>query len=137
MAARPPRGSPRPRLDFAVLMRALRYATKHRKIAVLAYGSLLIATIAQLIVPQLVRIIIDSVVGGVQLQSNADSVKAALVGAMIAIVVFSLVRALFAYGQQYNAERISQNIAFDLRNELFAKIQRVSFRTWTVPRPVS
>jgi len=127
MAARPPRGSPRPRLDFAVLMRALRYATKHRKIAVLAYGSLLIATIAQLIVPQLVRIIIDSVVGGVQLQSNADSVKAALVGAMIAIVVFSLVRALFAYGQQYNAERISQNIAFDLRNELFAKIQRVSF----------
>src|ERR1043166_10269330 len=46
---------------------------------------------------------------------------------MIAIVLFSLVRALFAYGQQYNAERISQNIAFDFRNELFAKIQRVSF----------
>ena len=34
---------------------------------------------------------------------------------------------MFAYGQQYNAERISQNIAFDFRNELFAKIQRLSF----------
>src|SRR5205823_11061802 len=33
----------------------------------------------------------------------------------------------FAYSQQYNAERISQNVAFDFRNELFAKIQRLSF----------
>jgi ATP-binding cassette, subfamily B, multidrug efflux pump len=117
----------RPRLDLSVLMRALRYARRHRRLAVLAYGSLLIATIAQLIVPQLVRIIIDSVVGGVQPQSNIALVQQQLVAAMIAIVIFSLVRALFAYGQQYNAERISQNMAFDFRNELFAKIQRVSF----------
>jgi len=93
----------------------------------LAYGSLLIATAAQLIVPQLVRVIIDSVIGGVQLQSDRSGVIQSLIGAMIAIVVFSVVRALFAYGQQYNAERISQNVAFDFRNELFAKIQRVSF----------
>ena len=47
--------------------------------------------------------------------------------AMIAIAVFSIVRAVFAFGQQYNAERISQNVAFDFRNELFARIQRLSF----------
>jgi ATP-binding cassette, subfamily B, multidrug efflux pump len=110
-----------------VLARALRYVRRHRGLALLAYGSLLIATIAQLIVPQLVRVIIDSVVGGVQVQANAEAIKASLVAAMLAIVIFSLVRALFAYGQQYNAERISQNVAFDFRNELFAKIQRVSF----------
>ena len=46
---------------------------------------------------------------------------------MLAIVVFSVVRAVFAFGQQYNAERISQNVAFDIRNELFANIQRLSF----------
>jgi ATP-binding cassette subfamily B protein len=126
MAAGPP-PTARPRLDLSVLMRALRYARRHRRVAVLAYGSLLIATIAQLIVPQLVRVIIDSVVGGTQTQSNTTLVQQQLVAAMIAIVIFSLVRALFAYGQQYNAERISQNIAFDFRNELFAKIQRVSF----------
>ena len=110
-----------------MLLRALRYARRHRRLAVLAYGSLLIATIAQLIVPQLVRVIIDSVVGGVEVQSAQATIAQQLVAAMIAIVVFSLIRALFAYGQQYNAERISQNIAFDFRNELFAKIQRVSF----------
>ena len=53
--------------------------------------------------------------------------RTALIGAMLAIVVFSVVRAVFAFGQQYNAERISQNVAFDFRNELFAKIQRLSF----------
>jgi ATP-binding cassette subfamily B protein len=126
VAARPPRNR-RPRLDLSVLLRAVRYARRHRRLAVLAYGSLLIATIAQLIVPQLVRIIIDSVIGGIDVQSAEANITQQLVAAMIAIVVFSLIRALFAYGQQYNAERISQNIAFDFRNELFAKIQRVSF----------
>jgi ATP-binding cassette, subfamily B, multidrug efflux pump len=103
------------------------YARRHRRVALLAYGSLIIATFAQLIVPQLVNIIVDTVVGGIQADSNARAVAPALLGAMIAIVVFSLVRAVFSYGQQYNAERISQNIAFDFRNQLFAKIQRLSF----------
>jgi ATP-binding cassette subfamily B protein len=103
------------------------YARRHRRVAVLAYGSLIIATFAQLIVPQLVNVIVDTVVGGIQVDSDARAVAPALLASMIAIVVFSLVRALFAYGQQYNAERISQNIAFDFRNQLFAKIQRLSF----------
>ena len=72
-----------PRLDVSVLARALRYASRHRRLAVLAYGSLVVATIAQLIVPQLVRVIIDSVVGGIAVQSDADSVRRALVAAMM------------------------------------------------------
>ena len=110
-----------------MLLRAVRYVGRHRRLAVLAYGSLLLATAAQLMVPQLVRIIIDSFVSGVQGTSGQSAAVQTLIGAMIAIVVFSLIRAVFAYGQQYNAERISQNIAFDFRNELFAKIQRLSF----------
>lgn len=93
----------------------------------LAYGSLIVATAAQLIVPQVVRLIIDAVLGGMTVGSDPAAVSRALVGAMIAIVVFSVVRSVFAYGQQYNAERVSQNVAFDLRNALFAKIQRLSF----------
>jgi ATP-binding cassette subfamily B protein len=124
---RPPRRPAAQRLDFSILLRAMGYARRHRRIAVLAYGSLLIATFAQLIVPQLVNVIVDTVVGGIQADSSARAVAPALLGAMIAIVAFSLVRAVFAYGQQYNAERISQNIAFDFRNQLFAKIQRLSF----------
>ncbi|MCA1644687.1 MAG: ABC transporter ATP-binding protein/permease [Chloroflexi bacterium] len=110
-----------------MLLRAMRYVGRHRRLAVLAYGSLLVATAAQLMVPQLVRIIIDSFVSGAQTPADRSGAVQTLLGAMVAIVVFSMVRALFAFGQQYNAERISQNVAFDFRNELFAKIQRLSF----------
>jgi ATP-binding cassette, subfamily B, multidrug efflux pump len=107
-----------------MLVRAIRYVGGHRRLALLAYGSLFVATAAQLVVPQFVQNIIDAVVRGGAGQSGAPQ---ALVAAMLAIVVFSAVRAVFAFGQQYNAERVSQNVAFDLRNELFAKIQRLSF----------
>ncbi len=115
-----------PRPDFGMLVRAIRYVGRHRRLAVLAYGSLLIATAAQLMVPQLVKVIIDSF-GAAPVPSGQTGAQANLLGAMVAIVIFSVVRALFAFGQQYNAERISQNVAFDIRNQLFAKIQRLSF----------
>ncbi|HEY0581640.1 MAG TPA: ABC transporter ATP-binding protein [Chloroflexota bacterium] len=105
----------------------MRYVGRHRRLAMLAYGSLFVATAAQLFVPQLVRVIIDVVVANNQPQSDLASAGRALIAAIIAIVVFSAVRAVFAFGQQYNAERISQNVAFDFRNELFARIQRLSF----------
>ena len=47
----------RPATDFGALARAVRYVARHRPLMVLAYGSLLVATAAQLLVPQLVRVI--------------------------------------------------------------------------------
>ncbi len=130
----------------------MRYVSRYQSLALLAYGSLFVATAAQLVVPQLIQNIIDAVVRGSgaaqilglpapaqavatqrlhttlgQLQADRSGAPQALITAMIAITIFSLVRAVFAFGQQYNAERISQNVAFDFRNELFAKIQRLSF----------
>lgn len=45
----------------------------------------------------------------------------------IAIVLFAALRGVFAFLQAYWAERNSQSIAYDLRNDLYAKIQRLSF----------
>ena len=42
-------------------------------------------------------------------------------------MVFAVLRGVFAFLQAYWAERNSQAVAFDLRNDLFAKIQRLSF----------
>src|SRR5947208_3350935 len=44
------------------LMRAIRYVGHYRRLALLAYGSLFLATAAQLAVPQLIQNIIDQVV---------------------------------------------------------------------------
>ena len=57
-------------------------------------------------------------------QANAPG---ALIRAGVAIVLFAATRALFAFLQTYWAERNSQSVAFDLRNDLYAKIQRLSF----------
>ena len=61
------------------------------------------------------------------LAAEADAAPSALLLAAGAIVVFALVRGLFAFLQVYWAERNSQSVAFDLRNDLFAKLQRLSF----------
>ena len=45
----------------------------------------------------------------------------------IVLVVFGIVFGVFAFLQAYWAEKNSQAVAYDLRNDLFAKIQRLSF----------
>lgn len=61
------------------------------------------------------------------LTTQRDGAPNALLMAGIAIVVFSIVRGLFSFLQAYWSEKNSQAVAFDLRNDLFAKIQRLSF----------
>jgi len=145
-------GQPKAKLDFKTLGRAIRYMSKYRWLLFLAYGSLFVATAAQLFVPQLVQSIIDTVTNAFaanqilklpaniqamaaqqlnttveQLTQTSGSANKDLATAMGAIVVFAVLLAIFAFIQSFNAERISQNVAFDFRSELFAKIQRLSF----------
>ena len=142
----------RPKLNMQSLPRAIRYLLRYRREAALAYGAMLVATLAQLAVPQLVQNILDSVTRGLiasgvlglpaqvqalaaqrlglsleQLTQNRDGAQSALLSAGGLIVAFALVRGAFAFTQAYMGERVSQSVAFDLRNELFAKIQRLSF----------
>ena len=142
----------RPRLNMQSLPRAIRYLLRYRREAALAYGAMLVATLAQLAVPQLVQNILDAVTQGLiasgvlglpaqiqslaaqrlglsieQLSQNRDGAQSALLSAGGLIIAFALVRGAFAFTQAYMGERVSQSVAFDLRNELFAKIQRLSF----------
>jgi len=63
----------------------------------------------------------------VYLTAQVAKAPQALLMAGISIVVFAAVRGLFAFLQSYWAERNSQSMAFDLRNDLYSKIQRLSF----------
>jgi ATP-binding cassette, subfamily B, multidrug efflux pump len=62
-------------------------------------------------------------------KAMADNANAPrqLLTAALAIVVFAALRGLFAFLQTYWAEKNSQAMAFDMRNDLFAKVQRLSF----------
>ena len=50
-----------------------------------------------------------------------------LITAAVIICIFAATRAIFSFVQAYMAEKTSQGVAFDFRNELFARIQRLSF----------
>lgn len=140
------RGDPR------MLWRAIKYVARYQRLAFLAYSSLFVATLAQLVVPQLLQNLIDAITNSfaaaqvltlpaimqgpvaerlgktvTQLQQQQSGAHGAVVTAALSIVGFAVVRAVFAFSQSYNSERVSQHIAFDFRNELFAKIQRLSF----------
>jgi ATP-binding cassette subfamily B multidrug efflux pump len=157
-----------PPIKKQAIGRAARYLMHYPKEALLPYLFLVIATLAQLAVPRLVRNIIDAVTNGViakTLLERLPSIPSAFMGqalpkileflnlsgdwtidqlntyltaqqndaprliltAGIAIVIFAALRGLFAFLQTYWAEKNSQTVAYDLRNDLYAKIQTLSF----------
>ncbi|MEJ5249546.1 MAG: ABC transporter ATP-binding protein [Caldilinea sp.] len=140
------------RPDFKNLGRAIAYLGRYRGVAIAAYAALLLSIGAQLLVPQLVQNILDAVTRGMMAQQLAQAPAAAqaaalhqagmsaaelqsilanpltpLYWAIALILTMAVVRGLFAFAQAYLSEKAGQNIAFDFRNELFAKIQRLSF----------
>lgn len=134
------------------LARSFRYLGRYRLVTTLAYASLFISIAAQLVVPQLVQNVLDAVTDSVfarqilalpeaeraealetlplsvdQLTERAVGAEGPIYWAMVFIIVFSLARGLFAFAQAFLAQKVSQDLAFDFRNELFEKIQRLSF----------
>ena len=137
---------------MAGLGRAIRYLGHYRNLTLGAYGALLVSIAAQLMVPQLLQRIIDAITNGVTAQKilqvpaafQPAALKAlswtpeqfalysqngekALISAGVLILAFAVLRAFFSFNQNYMSERVSQSVAFDFRNELYAKIQHLSF----------
>jgi ATP-binding cassette subfamily B multidrug efflux pump len=119
---------------FKQLGRAIRYLGHYRNDALLAYGALFLSIGAQLVVPVMVQKILDAVTQGLVAQQTAGdpttvrlAAERALYWAIALTLIFAAIRGLFAFAQSYMSEKLSQSIAFDFRNDLFAKIQRLSF----------
>ncbi len=149
---RPESGGSAPRPGMKDLGRAMRYLGLYKRTTALAYISLFISIAAQLVVPQLVQNVIDAVTQGLialeasrlpgeaqammaqQLGLTADGLaqiaanpEAPIYWALAFILIFSAARGFFAFAQTFMGQKVSQDLAFEFRNELFAKIQRLSF----------
>src|SRR6266542_74913 len=62
-----------------------------------------------------------------QLAADINNAPRTLINALILIIIFAAIRGIFAFLQSFWAEKNSQSVAYDLRNDLYAKIQRLSF----------
>ena len=71
------------------------------------------------------------------LTSEQAAAPTALITALIAIVLFASLRGIFAFLQSYWAEKNSQSLAYDVRNDLYDKIQKLSFSYHDRIKPVN
>ncbi len=145
-------GNGRPKMDLSSLKRAIVYLRQYPKVTIGALGAMIIATLAQLAVPQLLQEILDTITSSAMnkmlldlpaeiqtfaaqalsldltaAQTELNGAERAIIIAGLIIVAFAIARGMFSFAQTYLSQILSQNIAFELRNDLFSKIQRLSF----------
>ena len=102
-----------------VLWRCYGYLRPYWPIVTGAYGSILLITGLNILIPQLIRGIVD------------DGLRAGdlnyVTGAVLALLGLAAVRGLITYFQQRWLEVASQNVAYDLRNDIQTKLTDLSF----------
>lgn len=101
------------------LSRALSYLKLYRLTALGAILSLLLVTAGNLVIPQLLRWVID--------QGITPGHMPTIVWGALGLVLVAAIRGIFNFTQGYWSEKASQHVAFDVRNDLFDKIQSLSF----------
>jgi ATP-binding cassette subfamily B multidrug efflux pump len=101
------------------LSRSLIYLKNYWHTALGGLISLLLVNAANLLTPQLLRILIDQGITPLNVR-RIWMVAAGLVG-------IAIVRGVFNFLQGYWSEVTSQGVAYDLRNKIFEKLQKLSF----------
>ena len=104
---------------MSILVRLARYTLRYRGHLALTYFCLAAAALLSLAVPKLIGWTIDTALEG------GDEGRLVLLALLV--MGFSALRGVFAYGQSYLAEYVSQRVAYDLRQEFLAHLHRLSF----------
>jgi ATP-binding cassette subfamily B multidrug efflux pump len=103
----------------STLNRVYRYLHRNARLAITAYLALLGVMALNLAIPQFIRWMIDQ--GIEQQQSNL------LIFGALGLLLLTLVKGVLTYIEGKYAEIASQNVAYDLRNEIEHKLTSLSF----------
>lgn len=102
-----------------VLRRTYGYLRPYWKQTAGAYGALMLMVAVNAVIPQFTRWIIDKGIVGKQ--------PDVLTWSVLALLGMTLVKGVLNYYQGLFTETASQNVAFDLRNEIQRKLTQLSF----------
>jgi ABC-type multidrug transport system fused ATPase/permease subunit len=124
------------------VLRAVAYIRPYWRLALLAFVSLMSATLLALVVPQILRLVIDRGLAPevVQMSMYTRFTPPFISGATppapradliiisaFALLGLSMVRATVAFGTRYFGERLSHYVSYDLRNTFYNKVQHLPF----------
>ncbi|MEJ2734854.1 MAG: ABC transporter ATP-binding protein [Anaerolineae bacterium] len=113
----------RARVDRQLLRRVSRYARPYRLFVLLVLITIVIISLLELIPPLLYRDLIDNVL------PNRDVARLGLLA--LGMIGIPLLSGLIGVGQRYLSARMGEGIIFDLRQELYTHLQRMSLRFFT------
>ena len=105
-----------------VLLRLTGYGFRHKSYLAGAYLTMSASTVSMMFVPYLLGTAIDDA-----LAPGLESKESRLLVLAGGIMLVSVLRGVFSYGQSYLADAVSQKAAFDLREDFFRKLQSLSF----------
>ena len=106
--------------DARLMKRLLEYLKLYRWYVVLAVAVLMVASLLQVVGPWLTKIALDEAI------PNADApLLAKLAGAYVAAIIGGV---SLMYGQTVLTTWLGQRVMYDLRTEIFAKLQRLDLR---------
>lgn len=102
-----------------VIFRLFGYMRSYWLSEVAAYLSMLGITGVRMLRPQLIRDVVDLGIG----QNQPD----VLVQSVVLLLIVTAVQGVLRFGEQYLTEKVSQGIAYLMRNQVYRKLQSLSF----------
>lgn len=104
---------------FRIWIRLMRYLWRYRVSVVIAFMGIVGTNILAVAVPYILRDVVDI---GIAAKDSSFMLSAGLL-----VVGLGVLRGITAFFGRYLGERLAHCIAFDLRNEIYNKVQRQSF----------
>ena len=101
------------------ILRITGFVQRYWFMLLLAFLCIIVGTGFSVIVPRMIGNGIDTVIGMGQ--------RSTIVIAAVVIVAASAMRGFAGYGQRYFAEVVAQKVSYNIRNALYARLQRLSF----------
>ena len=102
-----------------IWLRLMRYLRRYRLSVLLALFGIVGTNILAVVVPYILRDVVDI---GIAAKDSSFMLNAGLL-----VVGLGILRGLTAFFGRYIGERLAHCIAFDIRNEIYDKVQRQSF----------
>jgi ATP-binding cassette subfamily B protein len=110
-------------------LRLLAFLGPYKRRTALAFFCVVASGATMLVMPQLIRWAIDYGLGieeeNGELVATGDEKYLAIAAA--AIIGAAVLRGIFGYGQTYLGEWLSQRVAYDIRNQIYDRLQRLSY----------
>ena len=128
-----------PEMSYRTLLRLYKafgqYYKKHWKLAVMAYSGLLLMIVVALLSPWPLKLILDHIVLGNPLPAKVafltpwlgeNNMELVLAGLVLTFIFFQVLDSVFSYVHKIGMLSIGEMLATDIREHVFAHLQRLS-----------